>query len=269
MLILIILGILYKNAPMPAFEPSQIRLGSVLGRIGIAGFVTTILYLNYNIYSRIAWITGILFFYYLALFLIPVPGYGAGDLSMEGNLVGWFDRNFLPGCLHQKIYDENGLLTQLPALCLTALGAMAGDILLSKFKDSKKLQLLLLMGFACIGIGLLWSVDFPIIKRLWTSSFILLTGGMAFLFMALFYYVIDVLKYQKWAFFFKVIGVNSLTIYFAYHFIDFSHTSHLIFSGLYNPIPEPLHEVFQAVGAMVLVLLFLYFLYRKRIFLKV
>lgn len=269
MLILIALGILYKNAPVPFFEPSQIRLGSVLGRIGFAGFVTTLLYLNFSGTSRLVWVAGILVLYYAALFLVPVPGYGAGDLSVEGNLVGWFDRSFLPGRLLQGTYDELGLLTQFPALCLTVLGAFAGDILRSGQKDHRKLQLLLLAGLAGIAAGLGWDLHFPINKHLWSSSFILLTGGMAFLFLALFYWVIDVLKFQKWAFFFRVIGLNSLTIYLAYRFINFNYSSRLLFSGLYAPAPEPWHEVFEALGALGLVWLFLYFLYRQKLFLKV
>src|SRR5690606_5687662 len=96
MLILIACGIFYKNAPVPFLEPSQIRVVSVLGRIGFAGFVVTILYLNFSFVQRIGWVAGLLLVYYAALFLVPVPGYGAGDLSFEGNLVGWIDRNFLP-----------------------------------------------------------------------------------------------------------------------------------------------------------------------------
>ncbi|WPP48675.1 acyltransferase family protein [Catalinimonas niigatensis] len=269
MLILIALGILYKNAPIPLFEPSQIRLGSVLGRIGLAGFVTTILYLNFSSKARFMWIGGILLLYYAALFLIPVPGYGAGDLSFEGNLVGWFDRTFLPGRLLQGTYDELGLLTQLPALCLTVLGAAAGEILSASQKDSKKLQHLIIGGVICVGLGLLWSLHFPINKHLWSSSFILLTGGLAFLVLSLFYWIIDILKYQRWAFFFKVIGMNSLTIYLAYRFINFGNTSRLLFGGIYAPTPEAWHEVFQAFGALALVWLFLYFLYRKKLFLKI
>lgn len=269
MLILIALGILYKNAPIPFFEPDQIRLVSVLGRIGFAGFVTTVLYLNFSSKGRLAWVGGILLLYYAALFLIPVPGYGAGDLSFEGNLVGWFDRTFLPGRLLQGTYDELGLLTQFPALCLTVLGAAAGDMLRASQKDSRKLQWLITTGIVCVGLGLVWSLHLPINKHLWSSSFILLTGGMAFLSIALFFWIIDVLKFQKWAFFFKVIGMNSLTIYLAYRFIDFGHTSRLLLAGLYAPAPEPWHEVFQALGALALVWLFLYLLYRKKLFLKV
>ena len=94
MLILIGLGILYKNAPVSFFEPSQIRFVSVLGRIGFAGFITTLIYLNFGPRGRIGWIASILLLYYAALYLVPVSGYGAGDLSFEGNLVGWFDRTF-------------------------------------------------------------------------------------------------------------------------------------------------------------------------------
>lgn len=269
MLILIILGILDKNHPVKFFEPDQIRLASVLGRIGIAGFIASLLYLNFSLYGRLAWVGGILLAYYAALFLIPVPGYGAGDLSIEGNLVGWFDRNFLPGRLLQKIYDENGLLTQLPALCLTVLGTMAGDILRNDEKESKKIQLLILAGVIGIGSGLLWGIHFPINKHLWTSSFILLTGGMAFIFLSLFYFIIDIMKYQKWAFFFQVIGMNSLTIYLVYHFIDFSQTSNILFSGLYAPAPEQFHKALEALGALALVWLLMYFLYKKRIFIKI
>ncbi len=269
MLILVVLGILDKNQPVTFFEPSQIRVASVLGRIGVAGFFASLLYLNFSRLNRIFWVAGILLLYYAALFLIPVPGYGAGNLSIEGNLVGWIDRNFLPGRLLQKIYDENGLITQLPALCLTVMGSMAGDVLRSDRKEGKKLQILLLAGIAGIGIGLLWGLHFPINKHLWSSSFIMLTAGMAFLILSIFYYIIDVLKFQSWAFFFQVIGMNSLTIYLAYHFIDFEHTSHALFGGLYAPLPEQFHDALEALGALILVWSMMYFLYRKKIFIKI
>jgi len=269
MLILVILGILDKNQPVTFFEPSQIRVASVLGRIGIAGFFASLLYLNFKLLHRLYWVAGILLLYYAALFLIPVPAYGPGNLSMEGNLIGWIDRNFLPGRLIHKIYDENGLLTQLPALCLTIMGSLAGDVLRSERKEAKKLQILLLAGVAGVGIGLFWGLHFPINKRLWSSSFIMLTSGMSFLILSLFYYVIDVLKFQNWTFFFRVIGVNSLTIYLAYNFIDLHHTSHALFAGLYAPIPEQFHAALEALGALLLVWSMMYFLYRKKIFIKI
>ena len=269
MLILIGLGILYKNAPVPFFEPGEIRYVSVLGRIGFAGFITTILYLNFSPRGRMLWIGGILLAYYALLFLVPVPGYGAGDLSFEGNLVGWFDRHFLPGRLLQGTYDELGLLTQFPALCLTMLGAFGGDILRGAAGGREKGITLALLGLGGVVTGLFWGLHFPINKHLWSSSYILLTAGLAFLSLALFYLIVDVWGYRKWAFFFQVIGLNSLTIYLAYRFIDFGHTSRLLFEGIYRYSAEPWHAVWQAVGALELVWVFLYILYRLRIFVKV
>lgn len=270
MLILIVLGILDKNAPVPFFDWSEIRFVGVLQRIGIAGFVVTVLYLNFNIRSRVFWFIGLLLAYYAAMFLIPVPGYGAGDLTIEGNLHGWIDRNFLPGRLLQKIYDENGLLTQIPALCLTILGTLAADTIRNQnISDKVKLRNLSIVGIVCLVVGFVWGLHFPINKHLWSSSFIMLTGGMALLSFALFYWIIDVLQYKKWTFFFIVIGMNSLTIYLAYRFIDFGHTSKLLFEGFYRDAPEQWHPVFQSIGALIIVWLFLYFLYRRKIFIKI
>lgn len=267
--ILIVLGIFYKNDPVTFFDPQHIRIVSVLGRIGFACFITVILYLNFTRNQRVFWILGILLAYFAALFLIPVPGFGRGDLSFEGNLVGWFDRNFLPGRLIQKTYDENGILTQFPALCLTVFGTLAGDILRSSVTEGKKLLMLFIIGVVCIGAGLLWGVYFPINKHLWSSSFILLTAGLAFLSLDLFFGIIDVMRWKKWAFFLKVIGLNSLAIYLGFRFINFGFTSRTIFSGLYAPLPEIWHPVFEGLGALILVWLFLYFLYRKKWFLKI
>lgn len=270
MMILIALGILYKNAPVPFLEPSQIRFVSVLGRIGFAGFIATVLYLNFGFQQRIFWIGGLLLFYYAALFLIPVPGYGAGDLSFEGNLTGWIDRTFLPGRLHQKTYDELGLFTQMPALCLTVMGSLGGDIL-RRASDSeyRKLAKLAGAGAICLVIAAIWSLHFPINKHLWTSSFIMLTGGMAFLTYGLFYWIIDMLRFRTWTFFFMVIGMNSLTIYLAYRFVSFGYTSRLLFEGLYRHAAVAWHPVFESLGALALVWVFLYILYRLKIFVKI
>ncbi|MCF0063856.1 DUF5009 domain-containing protein [Dyadobacter chenwenxiniae] len=269
MLILVALGILDKNAPIDIFDLAQIRYGSVLGRIGLATFIGAILYMNFSFTSRIWIAISTLILYYLSLVAIPVPGYGAGDLSFEGNLVGWFDRNFMPGKLKQGTYDELALLTQFPAICLTLFGTIAGDILLRNQVVGNKLRQLFLCGLIGIVTGLFWDLVFPINKHLWSSSFIMLTTGMAFTMLATFYWVIDVKGFKKWAFFFQVIGMNSLVIYLAVRFIDFNASSKLLFEGFYKYAPERWHEVFNALGGFVIVWLFLYFLYRNKIFVKV
>ncbi|MCF2501046.1 acyltransferase family protein [Dyadobacter chenhuakuii] len=269
MLILIALGILDKNAPIDLFDPAQIRYGSVLGRIGLATFIGAILYLNFSFTNRIWIAISTLILYYLALIFIPVPGYEAGDLSFEGNLVGWFDRNFMPGKLKQGTYDELALLTQFPSICLTLFGTIAGDILLRSHVVRTKLMQLFFCGIVGIVSGLIWNLAFPINKHLWSSSFIMLTSGMAFTLLAIFYWIIDVKGYKKWAFFFQVIGMNSLVIYLAVRFIDFNASSKLLFEGFYKYSPEKWHEVFNALGGFVIVWFFLYFLYRHKIFVKV
>ena len=269
MLILIFLGILDKNAPLNIFDPAHIRYGSVLGRIGLATFIVALLYLHFSFWQRLIWGALILLIYYVILMTIPVPGFGAGDLSFEGNLVGWFDRNFMPGKLKQGSYDELAILTQFPAICLTIFGTLAGDILLRQETGAIKLRWLFTIG--CIGIllGVSWNYIFPINKHLWSSSFIMLTSGMSFLAIALFYWIIDIRGYSRWAFFFRVIGMNSLVIYLAVRFVDFNASSKLLFEGLYMHAPEQWHEVFNALGGLLIVWLMLYFLYRNKIFVKV
>lgn len=269
LLILAALGFLDKNAPIPFFDPHHMRLGSVLGRIGLAGFVSVVLYLNLGSAKRLGVAGGILLAYYAALFLIPVPGFGAGNLSFEGNLVGWFDRTYLPGRLLQGTYDELGLLTQFPAMCLTMFGVFAGEILKDSARTpAAKFRSLLLTAVVCLVLGLLWSLHFPIAKRLWTSSFILVTTGISFMLLAAFYGIIDLMNFRRWAFPLVVVGMNSLTIYMVYHFVDFGHTSKLLFSGLYQPLDPKWYSVLESTGALLLVWLFLYALYRRKIFFK-
>jgi predicted acyltransferase len=205
----------------------------------------------------------------LIVILVPVPGFGAGDLSFEGNLVGWIDRNFMPGILKQGTYDELALLTQFPAICLTIFGTAAGDVLLKESSPGRKVRKLFIFALAGIVIGLIWNFVFPVNKHLWSSSFIMLTSGMAFAMLALFYWIIDVKGHHQWAFFFRVIGLNSLVIYLAVRFVDFNESSRLLFAGIYKHAPENWHEVYNTLGGFVLVWLFLYFLYRQKIFVKV
>lgn len=269
MLILIFLGILDKNAPLDIFDPAHIRYGSVLGRIGLASFVGAVLYLHFSFNARLICTFAVLVLYYLLLLLVAAPGFEAGDFSFEGNLIGWFDRNFMPGKLKQGTYDELALLTQFPAICLTLFGTIAGDILRASQLPFLKIKRLVIFGLLAVCIGILWNFVFPINKHLWSSSFIALTAGLAFLFVALFYWIIDVKGHVRWAFFFRVIGMNSLVIYLAVRFIDFNASSRLLFEGLYHYSPEKWHEVWNTAGGLLIAWLFLYFLYKHKIFVRV
>jgi len=268
MLILLFFGLLDKNAPMDIFDPAHIRYGTVLGRIGIATFIVALLYMNLQWKQLLYLALAVLIAYFAILKLIPAPGFAAGDLTFEGNLVGWLDRTFMLGRLKQTTYDELAFSTQLSATCLTIFGCLAGDLLQKSNTAYQKLSQLSLMGVIGIAVGLLWAVVFPINKHLWSSSFILLTAGMSFLMVVLFYWIIDVMQFTRWAFFLKVIGMNSLVIYLACRFVDFSESSRLLFAGLYGHLDEKWHEVFNALGGLILVWLVLYVLYRHKIFVK-
>jgi predicted acyltransferase len=125
-----------------------------------------------------------------------------------------------------------------------------------------------LAGVLCLSLGTAWGAWFPIIKNLWTSSFVLVAGGWSLLLLALFYGVIDVLGFRRWAFFFTVIGANAITIYVASHIIDFSGIAHFFLGGVARHSGS-FAPVVLALGVLAVQWLFLLFLYRKRIFLRV
>lgn len=152
------------------------------------------------------------------------------------------------------------------------LGMFTGEwIKLGKegLTDRKKVLCLVGAGAVLLIVGLLWSLVFPVNKKLWTSSFVCVVGAYSVWMFALFFYIIDVLGWRKWTLFFTVIGMNSITIYLAQRFIRFSYTSEAIFGGLAKLMPETAQPLVSAIAYIAVCWGFLYFLYRQRIFLKV
>ena len=135
--------------------------------------------------------------------------------------------------------------------------------------ELRKVGLLVCAGILLILIGWVWNFVFPINKNLWTSSFACLVGGISMLLFALFYYIIDVKNCRRWTLFFRVIGMNSITIYLAQRFIDFEYTSKSIFGGLASVFPESFQPFVLAIAYIAVCWGFLYVLYRQKIFLKV
>jgi len=249
------------------------RFASVLGRIGLAWFFAGIIYLNCGIRGQVLWFGALLLGYWTAMELIPVPGYGAGVLTMNGSLESYVDRLLLPGRLHDKVHDPEGVLSTIPAIGTALLGIFTGQFL--KFESAKwpmwkKGAYLLLVGVLFIGLGTLWNIAFPINKRLWTSSFVLFVGGWSLVFLSVFYLVIDVAGYRKWAFPFVLIGVNSIVIYLASEgMIDFRFTANFFFGGIISHLAQNWQVVWAAISVVIVQLAFLYCLYRNRIFLKI
>lgn len=250
----------------------QTRFASVLGRIGLAWFFAGLIYLNFNLKQQLIWFAAILTGYYLAMKLIPVPNFGAGVLTKAGSLEAYIDRLFLPGRLHSKVYDPEGLFSTIPAIATALLGVFLGTFLRAKnhFSWGKKLTVLVLSALVLIGIGILWDYDFPINKHLWTSSFVCFVGGFSILFFTFFYLIIDLLGFQNWAFPLLLIGSNSILIYMAAEgLVDFKHTAEYVFGGIIKFLPLIWQPVFTTLSVTMVQLMLLYFLYKKKWFLKV
>ena len=245
------------------------RYASVLGLIGVAYFWAGLVVINRGVRGQILWAAGILVGYWAAMTLIPVPGVGPGVLTPEGYLGGYIDRHLLPGKLYAKIYDPEGLFVTIPAAALALMGALAGHLLRSNIvSGGRKALFLCSAGVVSMALGWLWGRWFPINKQMWTSSFILFAGGLSLVLLALFYLAIDVWGWRKWAFPFIVIGMNPITIYVGAHFINFRFTSDALFAGLARLSGESLEPVVSLLGLLAVEWAFLYFLYRKRIFLR-
>ena len=270
-LVLVLLGIIYGNGIR--FNFSELRYGSVLGHIGLAWMFAALIFMNCRIKTCLVWFGGILIGYWLLLRFSLAPDLGSTDpYSMEGSIVGYVDRLFLPGKLYKKIHDPEGILSTIPAIATAMLGMLTGNFVMRKPADAKPADTVIkmvLVAIALLAIGWLWNFVFPINKNLWTSSFVCFVGGISLLLFTLFYMVIDVWKIEKWSFFFVVIGMNSITIYLAPRIIDFNKAAQFFFGSLIGLFPKDWSGVLNATAYLIIVWVFLYFLYRKKIFLKV
>lgn len=267
---LFLLGLVINNALNLDFE--NIRYASVLGRIGIAWMLGAIIYM-YGGKKWAAISTGIILlgYYFLAAFVPgPEAPAGASIFSAEGSIICWFDRQYLPGLVLNNTYDPEGILSTIPAVATALLGILTGIFLKSqKFTQNRKVLILLAAAVVLTGIGLLWKEIFPINKKMWTSSYVCFVGGLSLFLLTIFYWIIDILKYEKWAFFFRVIGLNSITIYVAQKILNFHYSTDFLFNGFIRLFGETYSEVLYSFFYIVVIWIFLYFLYRKNIFLKV
>ena len=271
-LVLVLLGIVYNNAVN--FDFANLRYASVLGRIGLAWMFAALIFMNTNLKFRIIWLWGILIAYWLLLLFFPAHDLGGTDpFSMEGNLAGYIDRLLLPGrfCCYE-FGDSEGLLSALPAISTALLGMLTGQFIKSEYLQDKPLRKVFYMVLAAIGLiilGSLWDLVFPINKYLWSSSFVCFVGGLSMLLFSLFYLVIDIWKIKKWTFFFTVIGMNSITIYLAGRIINFDDPSEFLFNGFIALFPANWSETLTATAVFFTAWIFMYILYKKKIFLKV
>ncbi|RXK57867.1 DUF5009 domain-containing protein [Lacibacter luteus] len=268
-ILLLLLGMIVNG--LLQFKPyDETRFASVLGRIALSCFFAAIIYLNASFRWRIVWIVVLLVGYWLLLTLIPVPGFGAGNLAAEGNFAAYIDRLFLPGKLHRSVYDPEGLLSTIPAIATALLGIFTGEFLrLQKYSAKTKALYLTIAGVLLLLVGWLWGLALPINKNMWTGSFVLYTGGWSLLLLALFYFVIDVLGYKTWSLPFVWMGCNSILIYMAAHgVVDFLSTSEFVFGGIIKQFSPQWSEALLWTGVALIQFAALYFLYKRKLFLK-
>lgn len=269
--VLVFLGLIY-NGLLSNFDFANIRYCSVLGRIGLAWMFAALIFAHFGRGVRVGITAALLVGYYLLMRFCPVPGApaGADPFSLEWNLAGYVDRLLMPGKLYLGTFDPEGLLGLVPATATAMLGMLTGEFVKeSNMTGGRKSAYMASMGVILLLVGFAWNVIFPINKNLWTSSFVCVVAAIGLMTFALFYYIIDVKGCRKWAFPFKVIGMNSITIYLAMEFINFWFTAEQLLGGVIKLMPEKTGHLILVCGIFLLRWGFLYFLYKKKVFLKV
>jgi predicted acyltransferase len=205
---------LFLNA-FPRFDFSALRIPGVLQRIAVCYLIASLIFLNTRIAMQIAITIGLLILYCVLVNYIPAPGYAAGDLTKEGSLPSFVDRVVFGKHVwsQAKVYDPEGLLSTIPALATTLMGVLTGHWLRTEKTRYEKVAGMFVVGAICIALGWAWNAFFPINKALWTSSYVLFTGGLALQFLGLCYWLIDIKGYRKWARPFEIFGVNAIALY--------------------------------------------------------
>lgn len=212
--ILILLGLLLTT--IPKFDLSIIRIPGVLQRIGVVYLIAATLFLYTNLRQQIIIASVILIGYWLLMTLVPVPGVGYANLEPGTNLAAWVDSKLLAGHMWSvtKTWDPEGILSTFPAVVSTISGMMLGAWLRKEQEPYKRTVWIFVAGVLGLVAGEFWSIFFPLNKSLWTSSYVLYTSGIAAIFFAMCYWIVDVMNVKFWTYPFVVSGMNAILIFF-------------------------------------------------------
>ncbi len=272
-LLLFALGVIYNGGWANGFE--NVRWLGVLQRIALAYLGAGLLFLFLKPRGLVVACIAILAGYWALLTFVPVPDFGAGHFAERQNLTNYLDSWLLPGRKYDRDHDPEGLLSTLPAIGTCLLGVFAGLLLQSGVPARKKVVCFIGSGVLLIAAGYAWdAAGFPIIKKIWTSSYVLLAGGWSAVLLGCFYGIIDVHGRWRWAQPFVWIGMNPITLYFTANLVDISKLS-LRFTGgdvqkFLNALIHPgTGELVTALVGMSFSVLLAGFLYRRKIFLRV
>jgi len=271
----VILYLLGASGSLLTFK-SDWRVMGVLNFIGPCWGLAALLFLHVKKpWVRASIVAALLLGYWavLASFLAPDAPAGATTFSKLGNIVSWLDRTIWPTHLLAKgVYEPESVFSITGGVALAMLGMGAGALLKSdRFRPARKAGLLALgaVGSFLLGLFFTYVLGDVCVKALWTSSFVLFAAAYSAAMLALFYWIVDVRGWRGWTLYFRVIGLNSITIYMAMRIVGFEKTNKYFFGGLANLFPAPWSTFVIDLGMLVVVWTFLYFLYRRKIFLKV
>jgi predicted acyltransferase len=264
---LYLIGIIYYGGLAKTIN--DIRLLGVLQRIALCYFFAGLLFCSFKVRGLVVACVVLLVGYWAMMTFIPVPGIGAGHFNEGANLANYLDTEYLPFRKWDGDHDPEGLLSTLPAIATCLLGVFAGLLLKNQtLAGPKKVQGLIGAGVAGLLLGFLWGLQFPIIKKIWTSSYVLVAGGYSCLFLALFYQVIELWKFQKWAQPFVWIGMNPIAVYLAWAFFPFADLANRLAGGPVKASLGNAGEVLITMLALGMVFLLSRFLSRRKIFLR-
>ncbi len=282
-LILYALGLLVYA--FPDFNLSTQRLLGVLQRIAICYFIAVAIYLFTRVRGQIVWIVSLLAGYWLLMALVPVPGYGAGRLDVEGNLAHYIDRIVLGAhnYAQTKTWDPEGIVSTLPAIATILFGIMAGHILRIDRTLARRTAWLLGLGLVLIAAGLICNTWLPINKKLWTSSFALFMAGLDFAIFAIMLWWVDVRGHVRFMKPLVIMGMNAITVYLAselleellnaLHFSSGGHTVSVrdwLFDALFAPLASPINaSVIYAIAYTLLMYVIAFVMYRRHWFVRV
>jgi predicted acyltransferase len=280
--IIFLFGLLLNG--FPYYHLDTIRILGVLQRIAICYFFASVAFLYLRTSTQAALATVLLVGYWLAMTWIPVPGYGVGDLGVEGNLAAYIDRFLLGHHTYRGgVYDPEGFLSTLPAIATALIGNLTGVWLRSSHGKEQKVRGLIIAGTTCAAMGWAWDKWFPINKALWTSSYVLWTAGLALYLLALCYGLIEIKGWKRGSRPFEIFGINAIAAYLLHVFflkvqnlihlprldgtpgnLRFFITEHLFgWASLQNA------SLFYALSYVLLWWVLLSTLYRRKIFLKI
>ena len=263
LIVLVVFGIIYNKNLRDGF--SDPRYASVLGQIGVGYFFAALIFLyTKQIKRTVYWLVGIMTGVTILHLFVPVPGFGAGTFEKGTNINAWIDKIILGG------FDPEGILCMVSAIAITLMGALAGYLIRSvDFSQQRKAMYLFISGLVLIVVAMFVSPYYPIIKKMWTVTFIMLTGGISAVLLSVFYYIIDVKGYRKRTLFFRVFGMNSILIYMGSKILSFRGASYFFLGWTNVYISEEWGAVIIATGVVALQWALLYFLYKQKIFLRV